>query len=278
MSTEQINNPYIIVLGNEKGGTGKSTVAMHIIAMLMSNGYSVGSIDVDARQGTLTRYIENRLQRIKYTNKPLPVPNHHPIFRSTLDNVTEAHAQDTENFNQALEQLKDCDFIVIDTPGSDSYLSRLAHSFANTLITPINDSFIDLDMLVRLDSESLSILRPSTYAEMVWEQKKQRAIRDSGSIDWIVVRNRLANIFSKNKQEIEKILFALSKRIGYRLIDGFSERVIFRELFVKGLTLMDMKESRIAMTMSHIAAKQELLTLFQTIQLPDQLKMKKTGT
>lgn len=276
-----IQKPYIIVLGNEKGGTGKSTVAMHIIAILMSNGYSVGSIDVDARQGTLTRYVENRQQRIKFTNEKLPLPDHFPIFRSTLENTKQAEEQDNINFTDTLKSLNTKDYIVIDTPGSDSYLSRLAHSYANTLVTPINDSFIDLDMLVRLDQESLSILRPSTYSEMVWDQKKQRIARNGESIDWIVVRNRLANIFSKNKHEIEKILRALSKRIGYRMIDGFGERVIFRELFVKGLTLMDMKESKITMTMSHVAAKQELLTLFNALNLPElktQDHLNKTGT
>lgn len=262
--------PYVIVLGNEKGGTGKSTVAMHVITWLLREGNVVGSLDIDARQGTLTRYVENRRLRKQNTGEDLPLPHHAPIFRSTLPIVAEAEDEDKRNLEEAVQKLNNCDYIVIDTPGSDTYLSRLAHSYADMLITPLNDSFVDLDMLVRVTPESLDILRPSTYSEMVWEQKKQRAIRDRGSIDWIVLRNRLSNIYSRNKEEMGKVLRALSKRIGFRLIDGFGERVIFRELFLSGLTLLDMKESHMPLSLSHIAAKQELASLIEMIQLPQQ--------
>jgi chromosome partitioning protein len=268
MKMAQDQKPYVIVLGNEKGGTGKSTVSMHIIVSLLRQGHAVGTIDVDARQGTLTRYVENRRARQEKTGENLPLSVHIPIFRSQLESVTAAEAEESTHFSDALEQLKNSDFIVIDTPGSDTYLSRLAHSHADSLITPLNDSFIDLDMLVRVNADSLDILRPSTYSEMVWEQKKQRAMRDSGSIDWIVLRNRLSNLNSRNKEEMERVLAALSKRIGFRLVAGFGERVIFRELFLNGLTLLDMKESNTALTLSHVAAKQELASLMNMIQLP----------
>jgi chromosome partitioning protein len=266
MATGQ--KPYIIVLGNEKGGTGKSTVAMHIIVNLLRNGFSVGSIDVDARQGTLSRYIENRRIRREKTEENLPLPDHVPIFRSKLESVSAAEAEELATFAEALGRLSSYNFIVIDTPGSDTYLSRLAHSYADSLITPLNDSFIDLDMLVRVNADSLDILRPSTYSEMVWDQKKHRAMRDNGSIDWIVLRNRLSNINSRNKEEMERVLTALAKRIGFRLVAGFGERVIFRELFLNGLTLLDMKESNTALTLSHVAAKQELASLMAMVQLP----------
>lgn len=269
--------PYIIVLGNEKGGTGKSTVAMHIVVKLLRDGHSVGTIDVDARQGTLSRYIENRRIRKENMNEDLPMPDHIPIFRSKLESVPAAMAEETTTFGEALDRLKDNDFIVIDTPGSDTYLSRLAHSYADSLITPLNDSFIDLDMLVRVNADSLDILRPSTYSEMVWEQKKQRAMRDNGSIDWIVLRNRLSSLNSRNKEEMEKVLSALSKRIGFRLVAGFGERVIFRELFLNGLTLLDMKETNTALTLSHVAAKQELASLMALIQLPNSVKRAKVA-
>ena len=267
--------PYTIVLGNEKGGTGKSTAAMHVITSLLRNGYSVGTIDVDARQGTLTRYIENRRARKETTGEDLPMPDHVPIFKSTLSLVEEAEDQEKSQMNDVMAKFKDHDFIVIDTPGSDSYLSRLAHSYADTLITPLNDSFVDLDMLVRVQSNDLSILHPSTYSEMVWDQKKHRVIRDGGKIDWIVMRNRLSSIYSRNKEEMEKILSALSKRIGFRLVSGFGERVIFRELFLNGITLLDLKETNTAVSLSHIAAKQELKVLMDTIQLP--VRLQKTG-
>ncbi len=267
--------PYIVVLGNEKGGTGKSTAAMHIVTSLLRSGHTVGTIDVDARQGTLSRYVENRRARRESTGEDLPIPDHVPLFKSGLNTVYEAEDEEKAQMDEALKKFQYHDFIVIDTPGSDSHLSRLAHSYADTLITPLNDSFVDLDMLVRVASEDLNIIRPSTYSEMVWDQKKHRAIRDGGRMDWIVMRNRLSNLYSRNKEEMERVLSALSKRIGFRMVSGFGERVIFRELFLNGLTLLDLKESKTAVNLSHIAAKQELKLLMDTIQLPTRLR--KTG-
>lgn len=263
--------PYIIVMGNEKGGTGKSTVTMHLISALLWQGYKVGSVDVDARQGTLTRYFENRQQKLKESKIELPMPKHHAVYRSLQENVIVAQKEDENSLIQILESLNDCQFIIIDTPGSDTYLSRLAHSFADTLVTPLNDSFIDLDMLVRIQPDSLDIIRPSTYSEMVWDQKKQRAMRDGGKIDWIVLRNRLPNIHSRNKEDMNKVLKALSKRIGFRLLPGFGERVIFRELFLSGLTLLDMRQMGASVTLSHVSAKQELSALVEGLNLPNQI-------
>lgn len=266
------NQPYVVVLGNEKGGTGKSTAAMHVITSLLRQGHTVGTIDVDARQGTLTRYIENRKARIQALNEDLPISHHMPIFKSDATSLYEAEDEEKNKIADAMNTFKDYDFVVIDTPGSDSHLSRLAHSYADTLITPLNDSFVDLDMLVRVRADDLNIIRPSTYAEMVWEQKKRRAMRDGGSIDWIVMRNRLSSIYSRNKEEMERVLSALAKRIGFRSVPGFGERVIFRELFLSGLTLLDLKETNMTVSLSHIAAKQELKSLIDMIELPTAIK------
>ena len=268
------HKPYVIVLGNEKGGTGKSTVAMHVITSLLRQGYKVGSIDVDARQGTLSRYVENRRERSKSNpEEHVPMPDHCPVFRSEKAVVEEAQAEDMQNLKDAIGKFSDYDYIVIDTPGSDMFLSRLAHSYADTLITPLNDSFIDLDMLARVHPETLEVVKPSTYSEMVWEQKKERAIRDRSTIDWIVLRNRLSSVGSRNKEDMRKVLEKLSKRIGFRLVPGFGERVIFRELFLNGITLLDLRESRIAMSLSHVAARQELHQLLEMVQIPKQKKV-----
>lgn len=271
-----MTKPYIIVLGNEKGGTGKSTVAMHIVTALTYRGYTVGCIDVDARQGTLSRYIDNRRHRVAATGENLTVPQLIPVFRSEKENRMEAVCEEEVRFAHAYEDLRHNDCIVIDTPGSDTHLSRLAHSYADILVTPVNDSFIDLDMLVRISGDQMNVLRPSTYAEMVWDQKKQKATRDGGKIDWVVVRNRISNIHSRNREELIKVLNALSKRIGFKLLSGFGERVIFRELFLKGLTLLDMKDSHIPMTLSHLTAKQELLNLIDALNIP-LLQVQKTA-
>jgi chromosome partitioning protein len=264
----KLNTPHIIVLGNEKGGTGKSTVSMHLIVHLLRLGFSVGSIDVDARQGTLSRYIDNRHNFIKKTGIHLSCPDHHPIFKSTKESVPEAEKEESEKMDFCLQAFAQKDFIVIDTPGSDSFLSRVAHSFADTLITPLNDSFIDLDMLGRVNPETGKVECPSTYAEMVWEQKKKRALKGKGAFDWIVVRNRLSGLKAKNKEEMYNALDNLARRIGFRLGVGLGERVIFRELFLQGLTLLDLKDAGIGMTLSHLTARQELRNLLGMIRLP----------
>lgn len=267
-STIADQTPFIIVLGNEKGGTGKSTVSMHVIVHLLRLGFQVGSMDIDARQGTLSRYVENRLVFCQANGIKLPHCDHRPILKSTLPHRDDAEKDERDRFVHCLEELRSKDFIVIDTPGTDSYLSRVVHSYANLLITPLNDSFVDLDMLARVDSQTGSVIRPSTYSEMVWEQKKQRAIRGLESFDWLVMRNRLSSIHAKNKEDMRNALEQLAKRIKFRICKGFGERVIFRELFLKGLTVLDLADAGIELTLSHVAARQELRSLIQEINLP----------
>jgi chromosome partitioning protein len=132
----------------------------------------------------------------------------------------------------------------------------------------LNDSLVDFDLLARVEGNDV---RPSKYAEMVWEQKKNRALRDGGSIDWIILRNRLSSINARNKGEMERLVQTLSKRIGVRTIDGFGERVIFRELFLQGLTLLDLRELGIVPNLSHVAARQEVKALVEAIRVPPLL-------
>lgn len=271
-----MKEPYIIVLGNEKGGTGKSTIAMHLIVSLLKQGATVASLDLDARQGTLSHYMANRVRTAQ--QYPLVMASHTAIVRSESPSVPEAQEEESSRFREALERVWDHDYIVIDTPGSDTFLSRLAHSFADTLVTPLNDSFIDLDMLIRLEMGKVETLKPSTYAMMVWEQKKEKAIRVGGTIDWIVLRNRLSSLYSKNKEEMHRILGSLSKRLGFRLLSGFCDRVIFRELFIKGTTLLDLQDTGTALTLSHVAARKELNDLVEALEIPVRKKaaLKKT--
>ncbi len=263
-----ISQPYVIVLGNEKGGTGKSTVAVHIIASLLHAGHNVGSIDVDARQGTLTRYLENRDKYIKDNKVKLLTPSHNPVYLSENKSVDEANKEEESSFSEAMEKLKGCDYVVVDTPGGNTYLSRFAHSFADTLITPLNDSFIDLDLLAHIENGTLNVNRLSIYAENVWEFKKNKALRNRGNMNWIVLRNRLSQLNAKNKEYMEEVLGKLEKRIGFKHVPGFSERVIFRELFMQGLTLLDLTEvGEKKLNLSHVAARQELRTLITALGL-----------
>jgi chromosome partitioning protein len=250
----------IIVFGNEKGGTGKSTLAVHLTVKLLNSGYKVGTIDVDAAQGTLSRYLENRLKtKMECEDANIKMPVHTPMFFTVGANTEEIETNNQKKFEWIIESYSNLDYVIIDTPGSDNSLSRIAHSYADTLVTPLNESFIDLDLLVKLkESVSGEQLKPSTYSEMVWEQKKRKAARNRGTIDWMVLVNRMAHMSSKNRQELEKILDGLSKRIGFRLCNGFKERVIFRELFISGLTILDKSVKEKSVSISHIAARQEM--------------------
>ncbi len=259
--------PNIVVLGNEKGGTGKSTTAMHLIVGLLREGFKVGAIDLDARQGSLTRYFDNRRIYAARQQLRLPHPVYRTVVRSELRDRIAAEQEERERLERAIAELSDRDYIVLDTPGSDNHLSREGHSHADLLITPLNDSFVDLDLLGRIDLETNNMLAPSRYSEMVWEQKKRRLQRGEGPIDWVVMRNRLASLESRNRKNMDQALANISERLGLRLVAGFSERVIFRELFLKGLTLLDIRDqgTDVTLTMSHLAALQEVRNVLRAI-------------
>ncbi len=261
----------VIVVGNEKGGAGKSTVSIHLGVALMRMEQRVGIIDLDVRQRTLTRYLENRLRWMQSTGSKLPMPEIIRVDASTERDLDTAEREETSRLMGAVERLKQVsDYIIIDAPGGDTFLSRLAHTIADTLITPLNDSFVDFDLLGDVNPQTLEVIRPSFYSEMVWNCRKKKAQASRKPIDWIVMRNRVSPLEARNKQKVGEALSNLSKRIGFRLAPGLSERVIYRELFPAGLTLLDLTErgSNVAFTMSHVAARQELRDLIILLQLP----------
>lgn len=259
---------HTIVLGNEKGGSGKTTTAMHVISSLLKEGLIVASIDLDSRQRSLTRYVENRRNWSEANDVPLALPDHRVIDRSTLDSIQDQEKEECSRFEGVYADLVAAnDIVVIDSPGADSFLSRLGHAVADTIITPMNDSFVDFDLLAQVNPDTYEVSRPSLYAEMVWEARKRRAMADGGTIDWIVMRNRLSSLDAKNKRRVEMGLNSLSQRIGFRIAPGFGERVIFREMFPSGLTLLDLKDSGTNLSMSHVAARAEVRQLIATLEL-----------
>lgn len=265
----QNKQPKIFVIGNEKGGAGKTTCSMHLIIGLLDKGYKIASIDTDSRQHSLTTYINNRkAYNQKNPESKVDMPLHFHLKEVINDSVQEKEKQEKIQFDQVFNMAKNhADFIVIDTPGSHTNLSRIAHSHADTVVTPINDSFIDLDVMAKINSETLDTSSPSIYSQMLWEQKMERASRDRGSIDWVVVRNRLGSLDAQNKRNVEQALKKLSKRISFKVAPGFSERVIFRELFPHGLTLLDLKKANFtkSFSMSHVASRQELRTFLDSL-------------
>jgi chromosome partitioning protein len=267
----QTPSPRVIVVGNEKGGSGKSTVAMHISVGLMKSRQRVATIDLDSRQKTFTHYIENRHAWAQHISCDLEIPNH-LYFVENMDHPTATdEAADGDALRDAIGSLAgNSNFIVIDTPGRNSYLGRLVLSMADLVITPLNDSFVDLDVLGTVDRETLRVTGASHYAQVVEEARQQRRLRDNVTADWIVLRNRLSMLASRNTRCVGEGLQELSQRLNFRCVEGLAERVIFREFYPRGLTALDaLDETTLGTrpTMSHVTARLEIENLLKAMSL-----------
>jgi len=271
-SQGQSGSAHVVVLGNEKGGSGKSTTALHIAVALMKAGQRVATIDLDCRQQSFTRYINNRQAWAHRTGVELELPVHRCIKAGLTMHVADNENSELLQFTDAVSAVEHTfDFIVIDTPGTDSYLMRLAHSMADTLVTPINDSFLDFDVLGTVDPQTYAVTGESHYAEMVGDTRRKRRQLDGASTDWIVVRNRLSMIGSRNKQLVAEGLNELSFRLGFRAVDGFAERVVYREFFPRGLTALDDLDEATLGTrpnLGHVTAREEVTSLLRQLKLP----------
>ena len=269
--TTRGRSAHVIVIGNEKGGSGKSTVAMNIAVALMKSGRRVATIDLDARQKSFTNYIENRRAWARHVGRDLDVPNHICFGEMVNFPGTDERATGSKAFRDTVADLADSnDFIVIDTPGHDGYLTRLAHAMADTLVTPLNDSFVDFEVLGTVDPETFAVTGTSHYARMVEEARSQRRLLDQVNPDWIVVRNRLAHLGARNKRLVAEGLQELSERLDFRCAEGLAERVIFREFYPRGLTAMDdLDASTLGTrpTMSHMTARMEIENLLAAMGL-----------
>jgi len=263
---------HVVVLGNEKGGSGKSTTALHVAVALLKAGQRVATIDLDSRQQSFTRYIENRRTWSQRTGIDLELPHHCCVALGSTMQIGDNEMSEFAQFSEAVSSIETSyDFIVIDTPGTDSYLMRLAHSMADTLVTPLNDSFLDFDVLGSVDPTTYSVIGESHYSSMVKVARKQRRDLDGATTDWIVVRNRLSMIGSRNKQLIAEGLDQLSFRLGFRPVDGFAERVVYREFFPRGLTALDDLDEATLGTrpnMAHVTAREEVTSLLRHMRLP----------
>jgi chromosome partitioning protein len=252
--------PHLLVFANEKGGTGKSTTAVHSAVALAAQGRKVAALDLDTRQRTLGRYLDNRGATMSRLGVELPMP-----LYDTFDPAK-------DEIEAKIARLADgADILVIDTPGRDDPYARAAMVRADTLVTPINDSFVDLDLIGEVDSETYRVKRPSFYAELVWNSRTQRAKTHGASVDWVILRNRLQHVEARNMRRVGEALGELSRRVGFRVIPGLHERVIYRELFPKGLTLLDLQQIGAAgqVGIAHIAARQELREMIAGFALPE---------
>ncbi len=265
-----MNVAHIIVVGNEKGGAGKSTVSMHVATALARMGHSIGVIDLDLRQKSLGRYLLNRKEFCASEGIDLATPNYYELPEVDQEALKPGENAFDQRLSNAVSKMEsENEFVLIDCPGSHTRLSQVAHSLADTLITPLNDSFVDFDLLAHIDSDGENITGPSVYSEMVWSARQLRAQAGLKPIDWLVVRNRMGAQAMVNKQKMENALDKLSRRIGFRTAPGFNERVIFRELFPRGLTLLDLRDIGVTqLNISNVAARQELRDLVKALDLP----------
>lgn len=261
----------VIVVANEKGGSGKSTIAMHIAVALLKRGERLATIDLDARQRSFTHYIENRRAWAERTALDLECPEHICVGEIIGDSTAYDEAAACKTLTDLIEDLSRTHaFIVIDTPGHDAPLMRLAHAMADTLITPLNDSFVDLDVLGSFDADTFCVTGISHYARTVEEARSRRLRSGKTETDWIVLRNRLSMLTTRNKRLVGAGLEELSARLGFRCIEGLAERMIFREFYLRGLTALDdLDEGTLGTrpTLSHVTARQEVETLLQAINL-----------
>ena len=265
---------HVIVCGNEKGGSGKSTLSMHIAVALLKAGRKVATMDLDARQLSLTHYVKNRKDWSKQSGVWLDIPTHLNVSRQEGSLVVANEDAEAGEFAERMTEVAAThDFLVIDTPGADTYLQRLAHKMADTLVTPINDSFVDLDVIAEVDPYNDVYKSFSPYAGTVSRVREERLKSEGKTIAWAIVRNRLSSLHSsRNEIKLTKVVRMLSRALEFRIADGVSERVVFREFFPIGLTALDEFDAHVlgtAPTMSHLAARQEIRQLIANLNLPD---------
>ena len=250
-------NGHVIVVANEKGGVGKSTLAFHTSIGLADSGHSVAVIDLDHRQQSLARALAFREATARRLDIALPCPTH-----------TVFHQRNGALLCQEIARIGwSADYIVIDVAGHDSPTARRAIAMADTLITPINSSFVDLDLLGRFNPTTMEYLAPGYFAGLVTELRVERERRGLGAPDWVVMQNRSRRgNKSHNQTRIDEALRHLGPKLGFRLGTGLAERVAYRELFLLGLTHLDIRRIPGLSTM-RAHARDEILGLMADLRL-----------
>jgi chromosome partitioning protein len=248
---------HIIVFANEKGGVGKSTTAFHTCIALCNAGQTVAALDVDLRQLTLDRALNARQDSAREYGVELPGPRQILLTQST----------DSELETKIRMAQIDCNYIVVDVGGHDSALARRAIYLADTIVTPVNDSFIDLDMLGRIDPRSGELRTLGTFARLVEHLKEPGLQLRERALDWVVMQNRSRSLATKNERKVLDALNRISPVAGFRLVPGLRERVVYRELFPMGLTLFDLEQIP-DLGRAQPAARDEIFAMLDALNLP----------
>lgn len=263
--------PHVLVFGNLKGGSGKSTLSMHVALGLMKEGRRVATIDLDFEQRTLTRYIDNRKTFAEEKKLVLDIPTHFALDEGPPGARTPLTENERINFvSRALATAdSDYDFIIIDTPSGANKVNVFAHGLADTVISPINDSFLDLDVIATRKDPSSEVI-PSPYTDMVRSALRARGAVTSRKSAWYVVRNRMSALDSRNERAVRDSIEKAASSAGFLTATGLSERVIYRELFPRGLTALDSLEASllgVKPSLSHVLARLEVRRLIWTVSL-----------
>lgn len=250
-------NGHIIVFANEKGGVGKSTLAFHCAVALCDAGKAVTVVDLDQRQRTLAKAFASREGTARSLNIILPSPKHILLRNHSSAQLCQEIARVGS----------DGSYIVIDLASHDSAMARRAIAYADTLVTPINSSFVDIDLLGRFDPVTMHLKEPGHFASLVMELREERARLGLPMTDWIVAKNRIRQSEKRQQVRIDKALQQLAPSLGFRIGDGFAERVAYRELLPFGLTHLDLKH------IPHLARVQqptgdEIVRLIADLDLP----------
>ena len=224
-------NARVITVANEKGGVGKSTVAFHLAVALADCGHKVLAIDLDRRQQSLSRALIGRGGTAKRLGVRLPMPRHLLLQQPSGAQLCQEIARAGW----------DCDYVVIDAAGHDSPIARRAIALAELLVSPVNSSFVDLDLLGRFHPVSGKLLGPGCFAAMVSELRAARSDAGLPVLDWLVLQNRKRRDTSHSQNKVDSALRRLAPRLDFRLGAGLSERVAYRELFALGLTHLDLR-------------------------------------
>ncbi len=250
-------NGHVIVFANEKGGVGKSTLGFHTAVALANAGRKVAVIDLDHSQATLSQALVNRGATGRLLKVDLPLPRHVRLTQ-----------QSGALLSQEIARIgSDCSHVLIDVAGGDSPIARRAIAMADTLVTPVNTSFADLDLLGQFDATTMRLKRLGHFAQVAMALRGSREALGIAPADWVVMQNRYRRTGSSNDVRFSEALRFLARKAGFRLGQGLGERVAYRELFLFGLTHLDLKLIP-GLAKTKPAAKSEIDQLIVDLQLP----------
>ena len=250
---------HVIVFANEKGGVGKSTLAYQCALALSHRGFRVTAVDCDRRQGTLHNFLQAREGSARTLRLKIPQP------RFVL-----LEAQSGALLLQELERVgRESDFVVIDLAGHDGPTARRAIAIADTVVTPVNCSAADLDSLGSIHPITRRLRRTGAFAQLVIGLRDERERLGLGAFDWVVVKNRVRHCERRLIASADRQLSTMARHMPFRVADGLTERLAYRELLPFGLSHLDFRFLP-QLLRRQSAPSQEVEQFVAGLRLPDK--------